>query len=108
MDVDRAAKYGLKPGDVRRATSAIVGGITVGALFEEQKVFDVVVWGRPEMRGNVDDVRNLMIHSEEGNRFVWLRSRTSVSFRPAASSGAKAHHAASTFRRQWMNGRLVM
>jgi Cu/Ag efflux pump CusA len=66
VDVDRAAQYGLKPGDVRRAASAIVGGITVGALFEEQKVFDVVVWGRPEMRGNVDDVRNMMIHSEDG------------------------------------------
>ena len=66
VDVDRAAKYGLKPGDVRRATSAMVGGITVGALFEEQKVFDVVVWGRPEMRGNIDDVQNLMIHSEDG------------------------------------------
>jgi len=47
VDVDRAANYGLKPGDVRRATSAIVGGITVGALFEDQKVFDVVCLGSP-------------------------------------------------------------
>ena len=66
VDVDRAAQYGMKPGDVRRATSAIVGGITVGALFQDQKVFDVVVWGRPEMRDNIDDVRNVMIHTEDG------------------------------------------
>jgi len=37
VDVDRAADYGLKPGDVRRATSAIVGGITVGALSRTRK-----------------------------------------------------------------------
>jgi len=65
VDVDRAAQYGLKPGDVRRATSAIVGGITVGALFQDQKVFDVVVWGRPETRDSIDDVRNLTIQSEK-------------------------------------------
>jgi Cu/Ag efflux pump CusA len=84
VDVDRAAQYGLKPGDVRRASSAVVGGITVGALFEEQKVFDVVVWGRPEMRGNIDDVRNLMIHSEEGLP-VRLAQVADVRIAPATS-----------------------
>src|SRR5712664_3464580 len=84
VDVDRAAYYGLKPGDVRRATSAIVGGITVGALFEDQKVFDVVVWGRPELRDNIDDVRNLMINSEDGSQ-VRLAQVANVSIAPATS-----------------------
>jgi Cu/Ag efflux pump CusA len=84
VDVDRAAQHGLKPGDVRRATSAIVGGITVGALFEDQKVFDVVVWGRPEMRDNIDDVRNLMIHSESGSQ-VPLAQVADVRITPATS-----------------------
>jgi len=84
VDVDRAAQYGLKPGDVRRATSAMVGGITVGALFEEQKVFDVVVWGRPEMRGNIDDLRNLMISSENGSP-VRLAQVADVRIAPATS-----------------------
>jgi Cu/Ag efflux pump CusA len=83
-DVDRAAAYGLKPGDIRRATSAIVGGITVGALFEDQKVFDVVVWGRPEMRDNIDDVRNLMIGSENGTQ-VRLDQVAEVRIVPALS-----------------------
>ena len=65
VDVDRAAQYGLKPGDVRRAVSAVVSGITVGALFEDQKVFDVVVWGRPELRDNINDVRNVTIHTDK-------------------------------------------
>ena len=80
----RAAGYGLKPGDVRRATSAMVGGITVGALFEDQKVFDVVVWGRPELRDNIDDVRNLMINSESGSQ-VRLAQVADVRIAPATS-----------------------
>jgi Cu/Ag efflux pump CusA len=84
VDVDRAAQYGLKPGDIRRATSAIVGGITVGALFEDQKVFDVVVWGRPELRDNIDDVRNLMINSENGSP-VRLAQVADVHIAPAVS-----------------------
>ncbi len=84
VDVDRAAGYGLKPGDVRRATSAMVGGITVGALFEDQKVFDVVVWGRPELRDNIDDVRNLMINSESGSQ-VRLAQVADVRIAPATS-----------------------
>ncbi len=84
VDVERAAGYGLKPGDVRRATSAMVGGITVGALFEDQKVFDVVVWGRPELRDNIDDVRNLMINSENGSQ-VRLAQVADVRIAPATS-----------------------
>ena len=84
VDVDLAARYGLKPGDVRRATSTIIGGITVGALFEDQKVFDVVVWGRPEMRDNIDDVRNLMINIENGSP-VRLAQVADVRIVPATS-----------------------
>jgi Cu/Ag efflux pump CusA len=84
VDVDRAADFGLKPGDVRRATSALVGGITVGALFEEQKVFDVVVWGRPELRDNIDDIRNLMINSENGSQ-ARLAQVADVRVAPATS-----------------------
>ena len=65
VDLDRASRYGLKPGDIRRATSAMVSGITVGALFQEQKVFDVVVWGAPEVRNNLSDIQGLMIDTED-------------------------------------------
>ena len=62
----------------------MVGGITVGALFEDQKVFDVVVWGRPELRDNIDDVRNLMINSESGSQ-VRLAEVADVRIAPATS-----------------------
>jgi Cu/Ag efflux pump CusA len=65
VDLERAGKHGLKPGDIRRATSALVSGITVGALFQDQKVFDVVVWGAPEIRDNLSDIEGLMIDTED-------------------------------------------
>ncbi len=64
VDLDKARVYGLKPGDVRRAASSMVAGITVGALFEDQKVFDVVVWGVPEVRANLATIRDLLIDVE--------------------------------------------
>src|SRR5581483_11268506 len=50
VNLDKAQRYGLKPGDVRRLASTLVAGITAGSLFEGQKVFDVVVRGVPETR----------------------------------------------------------
>jgi Cu/Ag efflux pump CusA len=38
----------------------------VGSLFQEQKVFDVVVWGAPNLRKNLNDIGNLMIDTESG------------------------------------------
>jgi Cu/Ag efflux pump CusA len=64
VDLDKARVYGLKPGDVRRAASTLVAGITVGGLFEDQKVFDVVVWGDPDIRANVAKIRDILIDVE--------------------------------------------
>lgn len=61
-----AKQYGLKPGDVRRATAILLSGIEVGSLFEEQKVFDVVVWGTPEIRHSLSSVDDLLIDTPSG------------------------------------------
>ena len=68
VDLEKARTYGLKPGDVRRAASALIGGITVGSLFQEQKVFDVVVWATPDHRRSLEDVQNLLIDTESGSQ----------------------------------------
>jgi Cu/Ag efflux pump CusA len=56
VDLDSAQRYGVKPGDVRRAAATLLSGINVGSLFEEQKVFDVVVWSTPETRDSIEDI----------------------------------------------------
>lgn len=66
VDLDKAQQHGLKPGDVRRAASTLFAGITVGSLFEEQKVFDVVVWGTPESRQSLSSIRNTVLNTPNG------------------------------------------
>ena len=66
VDLERAKAFGLTPGDVRRAEATLLQGIQVGSVFQEQKVFDVVVQGVPSTRRSVEDVRNLLIDRPGG------------------------------------------
>ena len=61
VDLDRARELGIKPGDVRRAAATVLSGIEVGNLFQDQKIFEVVVWGKPDVRRSVNDVEGLLI-----------------------------------------------
>ncbi len=67
VDLDRAADYHVKPGDVRRAAATLLSGIEVGSLFDDQKVFEVVVWSEPDVRNSVTDVERLMIDTPSGD-----------------------------------------
>jgi Cu/Ag efflux pump CusA len=48
-----AAQFGLTPGDVRRAATMLIKGAKVGEIYQEQKIFDVMVWGVPGLRHDV-------------------------------------------------------
>jgi Cu/Ag efflux pump CusA len=67
VDLAKAQKFGIKPGDVRRAAAALLSGIEVGNLFEDQKVFQVMVWGAPETRHSVTGVHELLIDTPGGD-----------------------------------------
>ena len=45
VDLAAAQRVGLRPGDVRRDASTLISGLTVGSLYEQQAIFDVVLWG---------------------------------------------------------------
>ncbi len=66
VNLAKAQRYGLKPGDVRREASVFVAGIEAGSLFQDQKVFTVVVWGTPQTRSSLTSVRNLLIDTPDG------------------------------------------
>jgi CzcA family heavy metal efflux pump len=68
VDLDKAARYEIEPGDVRRAAATLLSGLTVGSLFDDQKVFDVVVWGTPEIRHDLSSVQDLMIDTPVGGQ----------------------------------------
>jgi Cu/Ag efflux pump CusA len=61
VDLDKARAVGVSPGDVRRAEATLVQGLNVGSVFEEQKVFEVVVKGTPDTRRSIADIRNLLL-----------------------------------------------
>jgi CzcA family heavy metal efflux pump len=68
VDLAAAGRVGLKPGDIRRAAATVFAGLEVGNLFEQQKVFEIVVWGAPESRRSLTSIRELLINtSEEGH-----------------------------------------
>jgi CzcA family heavy metal efflux pump len=84
-DLARAEPYGVKPGDVRRAVAMLLQGVVVGNVFGEQKVFEVVVKGVPDVRQNVDTVRNMLIDTPGGGH-VRLEQVADVNTKPAPAT----------------------
>ena len=66
VNLAAAEKHNVKPGDVRRSAAALLAGIEVGNLFEEQKLFEVVVWGVPRVRHSLAAVQNLLVDTPDG------------------------------------------
>ncbi|HET9561820.1 MAG TPA: efflux RND transporter permease subunit, partial [Propionibacteriaceae bacterium] len=66
VDLDKAQQLGITPGDVRRAEATLLQGIQVGSVFEDQKVFDVIVLGTPATRSSVSAVQSLLIDRPGG------------------------------------------
>ncbi len=66
VNLDAAGRANIKPGDVRRASATVFSGITVGFLFEDQRIYDVVVWGAPEARDSLTKLKDLWV--ERGDR----------------------------------------
>lgn len=66
VDLAKAETHQVKPGEVRRQASSLISGIQVGNLYQDQKIFDVVVWGNPEIRTSLTNIRNLLIDTPGG------------------------------------------
>lgn len=81
VNLDAAERAGLTPGDIRRETGILTSGLIVGNFFEDQKVFDVVVWGTPDVRDSVQSLDSLMIDTNTGGH-VRLGSVASVTVAP--------------------------
>jgi Cu/Ag efflux pump CusA len=82
VDIAKARQFGLKPGDVRRGAATLLSGLQVGNLFQDQKVFDVVVWSTPDTRHSLSSVQNLLIDTPSGAR-VHVGDVANVTVKPA-------------------------
>jgi CzcA family heavy metal efflux pump len=81
VNLAAAARYGLKPGDVRRASATMVAGEEVGDIFRDGKAYDVVVWSIPAARTSVTSVQQLLIDTPDGGQ-VRLADIATVQIRP--------------------------
>jgi CzcA family heavy metal efflux pump len=80
-DLAAGRRYGVKPGDVRRAVSTLVSSEEVGDIFRGARAYDVHVWSKPESRRNLSDIRNLPIDTPSGAT-VRLADVAHVNVRP--------------------------
>jgi Cu/Ag efflux pump CusA len=81
VNLAAAQRHGLRPGDVRRDVTTLTSGLIVGNLYEQSKIYDVVVWGAPQVRGNLTELRNLLIDTPSGGQ-VALKDVATVRIRP--------------------------
>ena len=81
VDLEAAKTYGIKPGDVRRASARLIAGEEAGDLFRDGKAYDVQVWSTPETRRSLTDVENLLLDTPSGE-YVRLKDVADVSVVP--------------------------
>ena len=66
VDLDAAQRYGVKPGDVRRASATWMASEEVGDVFVGGKAYDVHVWSKPSARDSLTDIRAIPIDTPNG------------------------------------------
>jgi Cu/Ag efflux pump CusA len=81
VNLAKAQKYGLKPGDVRRDAATLVAGEEVGDIFRAGKAYDVVVWSPDRVRHSFSDIENLPIDLPNGGH-IRLGEVATVALRP--------------------------
>ena len=85
LKLDAAQRYGLKPGDVRRASATLVAGEEVGDIFNGGRTYDVQVWTSREWRHSLTSLQNMLIDTPTGDR-VRLSEVADVTIRPSPNS----------------------
>jgi len=84
VNLAAAQRYGIKPGDVRRASATLLQGEEVGDVFRDGKAYDVNVWSTPETRHSLTSIRKLPIDTP-GHGHVRLGDVADVRVAPAQS-----------------------
>jgi len=78
---EKAVRLGVTAGDVRRATTAIVRGMKVGELFDEQRILDVVLWSKDDSRTSLASLKEILVDTAMGGK-VPLGEVADIRFAP--------------------------
>jgi CzcA family heavy metal efflux pump len=68
VDLAAARRYGIKPGDARRAAATWIASEEVGDIFRGGKAYDVHVWSTPETRHSLASIWALPIDTPRGTQ----------------------------------------
>jgi Cu/Ag efflux pump CusA len=81
VNLAAAHQHGVKPGDVRRATSALVNGEEMGDVHIANRTYDIQVWSTPATRNSLTSIQNLPIDTPSG-KTVRLADIAEVAIKP--------------------------
>jgi CzcA family heavy metal efflux pump len=90
VDLDNAQRYGLKPGDVRRAAARMVAGQEVGDIHHGNRTYDVQLWSTTKTRNSLSSLRALPIDTPSGE-VVALSEVADVRIRPTPNVIEREH-----------------
>lgn len=68
VDLAKAQRYGLKPGDVRRQTAYLIAGEEAGDIHTQNRTYDVNVWSTPANRHSLSSIQGLLIDTPRGTQ----------------------------------------
>jgi cobalt-zinc-cadmium resistance protein CzcA len=66
IDRQRAARYGVLPGDINGVVQAAIGGQAITQVLDGERRFDVVVRFLPQYRGNVESISKIPVTTPSG------------------------------------------
>lgn len=90
-DIAKANRYGLKPGDIRRAAATLIAGTEVSDIHRGAKVYDIMVWGTPNTRASPLSIRDLLISTPKGSA-VSLKDVANVNILPTPNLIEREHN----------------
>ncbi len=68
VDLAKAARYGIKPGDVRRTAATFIASEEAGDIWRNGKNTEVHVWSVPSARYSIESVRQLLMDTPDGRK----------------------------------------
>ncbi|WP_310393443.1 CusA/CzcA family heavy metal efflux RND transporter [Hymenobacter sp.] len=66
LDRNRLAQFGLNVADVNRTVQTAFAGQTAGQVFEQERRYDVVLRLRPDLRQDVNSIKQLFVAAPNG------------------------------------------
>ena len=85
VNLVKAERYGLKPGDVRRAAATMLASEEVGDIFRDGKAYDVHVFSTPASRNSLNDVAEMQLDTPDGG-YVQLQDVAHVRLVPTPNA----------------------